>query len=255
MQAQIIKVQHSDNSVRILTAENSLYSAKLSPQLAALQQGLKPGDKVEFDKASGTISSVQAMNLDSFPVTFMTGRKPVHTPGEGSAASSAAADFALLAVYEKAALCAEAPDFATCYALLNAQAQAAHANALVDLTGECKKSSLTGKILCRLTALAAQANGLKTPVEPGINLQVNTKLQRVNSPNEAMVRYQRVLWICSLLIFIPIILGLGQRGFYPVQAGYAASVIFLVWALWSVVRASSNRAVSYVLRLRQRHHN
>lgn len=102
-----------------------------------------------------------------------------------------------------------------CRAALIEQALACHANALLALKLETVVRPGVKSVLYRYIARPAIVEGPLYHQEPGMSLDLQTKTARRNSPNEAMVRYIRVLLICFLFIAIPCVLSMTQGGMIP----------------------------------------
>ncbi len=116
-------------------------------------------------------------------------------------------------------LCAEGPDFPTCYCLLAQKAEEYHANALLQLQTSYVKRPLHCEILCQVSAVPAQISGEIFSPPPGIKMQLPLKFLRRNSPNGAWLRYCRVLLFCLLLIAEPCLAALTQRALLPQLIG------------------------------------
>ena len=90
-----------------------------------------------------------------------------------------------------------------------------HVNALLDLKLEVVTRPGVKSALFRYTARPALITGAKYNPEPGQGMDIPTKLARRNSPNEAKVRYVRVLLLCFLFIAVPCVMSMGARGVFP----------------------------------------
>ncbi len=123
----------------------------------------------------------------------------------------------LMADNRKFLIAAEGGHERECHAALLEKAIECKANALLDLKLEVVVRPGVKQHLFRYTARPAIIDGPKYKQEPGIGLAIPEKVARRNSPNEAMVRYCRVLLICSLFIIIPSIMSLTARGVIPSQ--------------------------------------
>ena len=123
----------------------------------------------------------------------------------------------LIADNRKFLIAAEGGHERECHAALLEKAIECKANALLDLKLEVVVRPGVKQHLFRYTARPAIIDGPKYKQEPGIGLAIPEKVARRNSPNEAMVRYCRVLLICSLFIIIPSIMSLTARGVLPSQ--------------------------------------
>ena len=131
------------------------------------------------------------------------------------------------------------------------RAIACHANALLNLKLETVQRPGVKIVLYRYTANAAIIEGPTYHQEPGYKLNIPTKLARRNSPNEAMVRYIRVLLICFLFIAIPCILALTQRGVIPSQLmGQVITAGILVLCMFMFMFTAFKKKQSYILRPR-----
>lgn len=112
--------------------------------------------------------------------------------------------------------------------------------ALIEKAIECKSNCLLAlkleivtrpgvkPVLFRYTGRPAIIDGPKYKQEPGIGLAIPTNTARRNSPNEAMVRYVRVLLLSLLFIMVPVIMSLTQRGVIPSQQlGQVATALLI----------------------------
>lgn len=103
-----------------------------------------------------------------------------------------------------------------CRSALIEKAIECKANALLDLKLECVVRPGVKGVLYRYTARPALISGPKYELEPGVErLAIPENLARRNSPNEAQVRYVRVLILSFLFIAIPCLLSMSQSGVLP----------------------------------------
>lgn len=89
-------------------------------------------------------------------------------------------------------------------------------NALLDIKLECVIRPGVKTVLFRYTGRPAVVTGDKYNPEPGVVKPViDESKTRRNSPNEAQVRYIRVLLISLLFIALPCFTAMGQNGMLP----------------------------------------
>lgn len=138
-----------------------------------------------------------------------------------------------------------------CRAALIEKALECKANALLDLKLECVIRPGVKTVLFRYTARPAIVEGPEYHQTPGQGLAIPTKVARRNSPNEAQVRYIRVLLICFLFITIPSIMRLTERGVIPTELLgkiLTAGLIVLCMALFMFI--SFKRKKSFILNVK-----
>lgn len=138
-----------------------------------------------------------------------------------------------------------------CRAALIEKAIECHANGLLDLKLEVVTRPGVKAALFRYTARPAIIDGPKYKQEPGQGLTIPTKVARRNSPNEAMVRYIRVLLICFLFIAIPCIMSLTQQGVIPSPlVGQMLTAGILVLVMFVLMFISFKKKQSFILNLK-----
>lgn len=138
-----------------------------------------------------------------------------------------------------------------CRSALTEKAIECNANALLDLKLEVVTRSGVKTALFRYTARPAIINGPKYKQDHGQGLTIPTKVARRNSPNEAMVRYIRVLLICFLFIAIPCIMSLTQQGIIPTPLiGQMITAGILVLVMFIFMFISFRKRQSFILSLK-----
>lgn len=138
-----------------------------------------------------------------------------------------------------------------CRSALIEKALECHANALLDLKLEVVTRPGVKAALFRYTARPGIIEGPKYHQEPGQGLTIPTKVARRNSPNEAMVRYIRVLLICFLFIAIPCILSLTEQGIIPSPIiGQMLTAGILVLEMFIFMFISFRKRQSFILNLK-----
>lgn len=139
-----------------------------------------------------------------------------------------------------------------CRSALLEKAIECHANALFNLKLEVITRPGVKTALFRYTAQPVIVEGPKYHQEPGQKLTIPVKVARRNSPNEAMVRYIRVLLICFLFIAIPCIMALTQRGVIPSQLmGQIITAGLLVLCMILFLFISFHKRQSFILTLKK----
>ncbi len=135
-----------------------------------------------------------------------------------------------------------------CRAAITERAIECHANALLGLKLETVVRPGVKTVLYRYIARPAIIEGPQYHQEPGIGLDIPTKVARRNSPNEAMVRYIRVLLICFLFIAIPCVLSMTQGGMIPSPLmGQIITAGLLVMCMVLFMFISFKKKQSYIL--------
>ncbi len=138
-----------------------------------------------------------------------------------------------------------------CRSALIERAIECHANALLDLKLETVQRPGVKTVLYRYTARPAIIEGPTYHQEPGIGLDIPTKVARRNSPNEAMVRYTRVLLIAFLFVAIPCIMSLTQGGVIPSKLmGQVITAGVLVLCMFLFMFVSFKKKQSFILTLK-----
>lgn len=139
-----------------------------------------------------------------------------------------------------------------CRSALIEKAIECKANALLDLQLECVVRPGVKKVLYRYTARPAIITGPKYQPENGVErLDIKDTMTRRNSPNEAQVRYVRVLILSFLFIAIPCILSLSQRGVIPsVLIGQIITAALLGVCMVLFLFISFQKRQSYILALK-----
>lgn len=125
-------------------------------------------------------------------------------------------------------------------------------NALLDLKLEVVRRPGVKTVLFRYTARPALINGPKYQAAPTERMAIPTDRARRNSPNEAMVRYIRVLLISFLFITIPCILALTQNGVIPNPlVGQIITAALLVMCMFLFLFISFKKRQSFILTLKK----
>lgn len=112
-------------------------------------------------------------------------------------------------------IAAEGASERECRSALIEKAIECNVNGLLDMKLEVVTRPGVKTALFRYTARPAIIEGPKYHQQPGQGMTIPVKLARRNSPNEAMVRYIRVLLISFLFVAIPSIMSLAQGGVIP----------------------------------------
>lgn len=135
-----------------------------------------------------------------------------------------------------------------CRSALTERAIECHANALLDLKLETVSRVGVKTVLYRYIARPAVITGPRYQPESGVNLDIPTNVARRNSPNEAMVRYIRVLILSFLFIAIPCVLSMTQNGVIPspiLGQVITAGLLMMCMALFMLI--SFKKKQSYIL--------
>ena len=223
----------------VIACDNKLYTAKLSKNVASLQ----PGDLVEFSATDETDGEKnKTVKIDS--VTHTDYKKY----GIAIVSASSVDGHEIIDSKLNVKLCGEGPDAKSALDSLVELAKKSNANALINTELTVKALRFSGKHLFCYKANAAIIEGAEYHQQPGIKLDINEKVVRRNSPNEAMIRYIRVLLISVLLIILPCLLSLQQQGTLPTPLGSIACGIALGLSLFTGLFYSSRKQVAYLLR-------
>lgn len=135
-----------------------------------------------------------------------------------------------------------------CRSALTECAIECHANALLNLKLETVSHMGVKNVLYRYIARPSIITGPRYQAESGVTLDIPTKVARRNSPNEAMVRYIRVLILSFLFIAIPCILSMTQSGVIPspiLGQIITAGLIMMCMAVFMFI--SFKKKQSYIL--------
>ncbi len=226
----------------VIACDNKFYSAKLS----ANEASLKPGDHVEFsikEEADGaksktaTIESVTKADYKKYGIAIVS--------------DSTVSEHDIIDSKHNIKLCGEGPDANSALDALVTLAKKSNANALLNTKLTVKPLRFSGKHLFCYKADAAIIEGPEYHQQPGIKLDINERILRCNSPNEAMIRYIRVLLISFLLILLPCILSLQQQGVIPNPVGSVICGILLGLSLYTGLFYNSRKVNSYLLRTKR----
>lgn len=229
-----------------------LYNAELAETYRSSLEGfaqdpaLVIGSDCEFDAMSKpSFFSPGKANLTSISALEFNNEKVALTH------ASQVADHELLKDDRNYLIGAEGGFERECRSALIEKALECHANALLDLKLEVVTRPGVKTALFRYTARPSIIEGPKYHQEPGQGLTIPTKVARRNSPNEAMVRYIRVLLICFLFIAIPCIMSLTQQGIIPTQLiGQMITAGILVLVMFIFMFISFRKRQSFILNLK-----
>ena len=139
-----------------------------------------------------------------------------------------------------------------CRSALIEQALACKVNALLDLKLEVVTRPGVKTALFRYTARPALITGPKYHANREARLALPTNRARRNSPNEAMVRYIRVLLISFLFVAIPCILALTKQGVIPSPLlGQIITAGLLMLCMFLFLFISFKKRQSFILTLKK----
>ncbi|WP_294567725.1 hypothetical protein [uncultured Succinatimonas sp.] len=223
----------------VIACDDKLYTAKLSANEASLQKG----DHVEFsaiEKADGVKD--QTVKIDAVI------KDAYKQYGIAISAKSSVSDHAIIDTKHNVKLCGEGSDANSALGALIELAKKSNANALLNTKLTVKSLRFSGKLLFCYKAEAAIIEGPKYHQKPGVKLDINERVVRRNSPNEAMIRYIRVLLISILFIILPCLLSLQQQRILPPPFGSIACGVTLGLSLFAGLFYSSRKQVAYLLR-------
>lgn len=210
MHGTIIQLNQSKNQALIHVAEAyKIYQAPLSE----IDPDCHAGDECDFEVLSepkmfsyGTAKVLSCTKID------LTANTKVALSYKGFVDN----EHELIKDNKDFLIAAEGGFEKECRSALIEKAIECKANALLDLKLECVVRPGVKNVLYRYTARPAIITGPKYQPENGVErLDIPTNIARRNSPNEAQVRYVRVLILSFLMIVVPCILGLGQNGVIP----------------------------------------
>lgn len=241
----IVKVDKSINKAT-LTYNKRLYIFQLSKDL----ENIKVGDSASFNiekKASLFKEGVCSIN-NIFPFDFekvsdddflLTDKKTFDDDID-----VIQEDFSL---YQ----CSDSHDLKTLYSQIIEKAKNCNANCLLDI----HMAPVFHKYLkcCHLTLCARLAivnckNNKKIPYKAGINLKINDKLVRRQSPNADNNRYIRVLLSSSAFIILPSLMRLEQTGVITPIIFYTIMYIYGFLALFGIVTVNSHKDATYQIK-------
>lgn len=139
-----------------------------------------------------------------------------------------------------------------CRSALIEKAIECKANALLDLKLECVVRPGVKGVLYRYTARPAIISGPKYKPEDGVErLAIKDEMTRRNSPNEAQVRYVRVLILSFLFIAIPCIFSLSKQGIIPsLLIGQALTAGLIVVSMILFLFVSFKKRKGYIITLK-----
>lgn len=139
-----------------------------------------------------------------------------------------------------------------CRSALIEKALECKVNALLDLKLEVVTRPGVKTALFRYTARPALISGPKYQAARDARMALPTDRARRNSPNEAMVRYIRVLLISFLFITIPCIMALTQKGVIPSQLlGQIITAGLLMLCMILFLFISFKKRQSFILTLKK----
>lgn len=227
--------------IALQSRQAEIYSAGrvLQADLPAAAAHARAGDRVELaESADGSlkVSAVKPLPLPDNVAWSEDNTVPGH--------HSVELDTSLR-------LCAEGPDFASCYRLLAQKAGEYRANALLQLQTSYVRRLLHRELLCRVSAVPAQITGEHFSPAPGLKMQLPLKYIRRNSPNGAWLRYCRVLLICLLLIAEPCLAALTHRSLLPQIAGQTAMAALPLLCLAAAFYLNPRRLTCFLTRVRR----
>ena len=226
----------------VIACDNKFYTAKLSENEASL----KPGDQVEFSiKEEADNTKNKMVTIDSVTPTDYA------QYGIAIVSACAVSEHAIIDSKHNVKLCGEGPDAKSALDALVTLAKKSNANALLNTELTVKPLRFSGKHLFCYKADAAIIEGTKYHQQPGIKLDIDERFARRNSPNEAMIRYVRVLLISLLLILLPCVLSLQQQGVIPNPIGSVICGILLGISLYTGLFYNSRKVNSYLLRTKR----
>lgn len=125
-------------------------------------------------------------------------------------------------------------------------------NALLDLKLEVVTRPGVKTALFRYTARPALVNGPKYQAQQNQRMAIPTDRARRNSPNEAMVRYIRVLLISFLFVAIPCIMAMTKNGVLASPLiGQIITAGLLMLCMFLFLFISFKKRQSFVLSLKK----
>ena len=212
--------------------------------IIAIDEALAVGADCEFDAmkkpsffspGNANLTKIEALNLHNEKVALTT--------------KNAFPEHEIIKEDRNYLIAAEGGFERECRAALIEKAIECHANGLLDLKLEVVTRPGVKAALFRYTARPAIIDGPK--YKQGQGLTIPTKVARRNSPNEAMVRYIRVLLICFLFIAIPCIMSLTQQGVIPSPlVGQMLTAGILVLVMFVFMFVSFKKKQSFILNLK-----
>lgn len=246
MHGTIIQLNKSKDFALIHVVESSkLFQAPLSE----ITQGTHAGDSCEFEVLSepGMFSHGKAHITKIEPLDLSSNTKVALSYN-----STLDHEHELLKDTHEYLIAAEGGFEKECRSALIEKAIECKANALLDLKLECVVRPGVKTVLYRYTARPAIITGPKYQPEPGVErLDIKDNRTRRNSPNEAQVRYIRVLILSFLFIAVPCILSLSKRGVIPsILLGQIITVALLGVSMMLFLFVSFKKRQGYILTLK-----
>lgn len=218
MQAVIFAYDPASLEGRCTTAEQS-YHFKLSRNL-----GCAPGDSCEIEPIEDAPGETQVIKI--LPLEL-------ETPDLVITRSHEIPDHKVADINSEFVLKAEGPDPTSCVQALRKAVQGHNVNALLNFKLASKSKRFGKGLLWTAEATMARVRGPVYRGEEGKALTFDRNLIRRNSPNGAMIRYRALLLVCALLVAVPCILRLGQRGLMgPLFVSQALCVLLILLCIY-----------------------
>lgn len=125
-------------------------------------------------------------------------------------------------------------------------------NCLLSVSCECVRRPGIKNVLYRCTGRPAVITGDTYQPEPGTHMNLPKDHARRNSPNEASVRYNRVLIISVLMIIVPCISAMGDAGMWGLTKSLSQAIIagFIVMGGLMFMFSSFQKRKSFLLTLK-----
>ncbi|MCR5536310.1 MAG: hypothetical protein K6F05_02745 [Succinivibrio sp.] len=201
-----------------IASETGLYQAELGEKQA------QPGYAAEFEPlrkpALGRLGTAKLLSLHEYAFDSEDLIISKHLKVEG---------YRIMDCPEDPYLAAEGKTLEEAFTALSELARKYRANALLQLKVQFKVNRLLGSCLFKLTCRAGYLAKEDEPAEAR-SLGLPMRLARFNSVNRAKQRYLRVLAVCAVLIFCPILLkyyGQGLCELWQLQLGLSALLALL----------------------------
>ncbi len=221
MQAVIFAYDPASLEGRCTTARQS-YHFKLSRNL-----GCAPGDSCLIEplddaKGEAAVTKILPLELESPDLVITRSHEiPEHE---------------VAAINTEFILKAEGPDPKSCVQALRKAVQGHNVNALLNFTISSKSKRFGKGLLWTAEATMARVRGSALNGQEGKAITFDRNLIRRNSPNGAMIRYRAVLLVCALLVAVPCLLRLGQRGLMgPLFVSQALCVLLTILCIYCAI--------------------
>ena len=238
MQKGIITQKDTENLTLIV--DGKLYKAKISKDLVDVKIGQIAN--VSHTKSNGFLKhfTCNVLSYDDINLENFNQDTCLLWPSENIETT-----FDVIEREDNFVFVSEGIDLFDCIKRLQAEALKANCNLIYDLKISFKSYSLSKKAHFIVSGKGAIIKDDRVKLKSGMHIHIDKKILRVNSPNDANVRYVRVLLGSCLIILIPIILRTSMLHGISLNIASIFICFVILLSLTLGLYANSNKNTNY----------